>query len=514
MKIDLRKPGIKVLLRKNVGRTTVAGNAPLSHRYTGSGGVIDLTQYLGEHGSVRVTKSVRGGAGAFSIAFPDQIYAGIGDTLYALIEPMDSIEIYMAGNAFKYVGTGLPIMMRGFVSNVQRQRGMSADGKPTRMVLVSGQDYGKILQICQTFNLPFGPTVGVALSSFPFFARFGFSNTPMTVTDFLTTVLTKVVNPYLKAMRENPDGSINTQAPLTPLTLDCQNSGDKVSAFGVGGWNQGTMDALIHQFTDIGAWNECYIEDRTAGPYLVFRPNPYMDAATGAYIFNDVTAPTITQISDADVVTMSTERSDANVGNYYWVESPRFLYNYDSTARAVAYQSAQSAEAVAFDSAQSAEAGVIGGTVFVTTYGNCNPALYGLRKMEEQTQMAGGDELYNGMGLNGISLPKAKSAALDWVTARREALIFQNRDNVVFETGSIHLKGNENAKAGTYLQLTEGQGTPSQYYIDSVTHDYDPFGNYFTTAQFSRGTGFISRAQQSASQSSPYWAELVQEPGQ
>jgi hypothetical protein len=77
MKIDLRKPGIRVLLKKNVGRTTVAGNTPLSQRYAGSGGVIDLTQYLGEHGSVRVTKAVRGGAGAFSIAFPDQLFAGI-----------------------------------------------------------------------------------------------------------------------------------------------------------------------------------------------------------------------------------------------------------------------------------------------------------------------------------------------------------------------------------------------------------------------------------------------------
>lgn len=501
MYVDLRKPGIQILLKKNVGRTAVSGSVPISGRYAGTGGVQDITHFLSEHGSVRVTKSVRTGAGGFSIIFPDHIDRGILDTIYALIEPMDTIEIYMAGNAYEYVGAGLPIMMRGFVSKIQRQRGMSADGKPTRAVVVSGQDYGKILQILQTYNLPFGISVDAAVTNFPFFARYGFSNKPMTVESFLQVVLDKIVNPYLAIMRQNPDGSANTQSPLLPLSLDCQNQGDQVSPFGVGGWNQGTMESLIKQFTDVGAWNECYIEDRIDAPYLVFRPNPYMDASTGAYIFSDLsTAPAIIQIDDSHIVTMSQERSDENVGNYYWVESPRFLYNHGSVALAVAFQSGQ--------------AGGIN-TVVVDNYGNCNPALYGTRKLEEMTQMAGGPELYNGMGLNGVALPKAKSAALDWITARREALIALNKDNVVFEIGSMRVKGNELIRAGTYVELSEGSSSAnaaslvSQYYIGDVTHDYQPFGNYFTTGQFSRGTGFIERAQRAASQFSPYYAEQV-----
>ena len=504
MQIDLRKPGIQILLKKNVGRTAVAGTAAVSDRYAGTGSVQDITHFLGEHGSVRVKKSVRGGAGAFSIIFPDHIDRGILDSVYALIEPMDTIEIYMAGDAYQYVGAGLPVMMRGFVSRIQRQRGMSADGKPARSVVVSGQDYGKILQILQTYNLPFGLSVDAAVTNFPLFARYGFSNTPMTVKEFLQTVLDKIVNPYLAVMRENPDGSANTQSPLLPLTLDCQNSGDQVSPFGVGGWNQGTMENLIRQFTDIGAWNECFIEDRTDGPYLVYRPNPYMDASTGAFIFNDVAAPAIIQIDDSHVVTMSQERSDENIGNYYWVESPRFLYNHGSVASAMAFQSSQ-------------QGGI--DTVVVSNYGNCNPKLYGTRKLEEQTQMAGGPELYNGMGLNGIALPQAKSASLDWITARREALIAMNKDNVVFEIGSMRVKGNELIRAGTYVQLSEGVNSAnasslvSQYYGEDVTHDYQPFGNYFTTVQFTRGTGFITRAQRAAAQFSPYYAEQVRSNG-
>jgi hypothetical protein len=259
------------------------------------------------------------------------------------------------------------------------------------------------------------------------------------------------------------------------------------------------MESLIRQFTDIGAWNECFIEDRTNGPYLLFRPNPYMDASTGAFIYGDVTPPAVIPITDADVVTMSQERSDENVANYYWVECPRFLYNHDSVALATAFQSGQS-----------------GGinTVVLSDYGNCNPNLYGWRKMQEQTQMAGGAELYNGMGLNGVALPQAKSATLDWITTQREALIAQNKDNIVFETGSMHLKGNELIMQGTYAQLTEGNTSSSapplvsQYYVTDVTHDYQPYGNYFTSVQFIRGTGFINRAQRTGSQFSPYFAEM------
>jgi hypothetical protein len=501
MEIELRKPGIQILLKKNVGRKTVAGSAPLSQRYAGSGGVVDLTQYLGEHGSVRVQKSVRGGAGAFSIAFPDNIDIGILDSLYALIEPMDTLEIYMAGNAYQYAGVGLPIMMRGFVSTIQRQRGMSPDGKPTRTVVVSGQDYGKILQILQIFNMPFSADVAAQVTNFPFFTRFGFSQRPQTVETFLQTVFNMIVNPYLALMRENADGSTNTQSPLLQISLDIQNDGDQVSPFGTGGWNTGTMESLIQQFTDIGAFCEFFIEDRVDGPWAVFRSNPFQDAATGAYIFDDLkTPPSFIPLVSADIVTMSSERSDANVANYFWVESPRFLYNHDSTARAVSFQSAQQ-----------------GGpqTVYMTGYGNNNPNLYGIRKLEETTQIAGGSELYNGMGLNGLALPTSASVGIDWVTKRREQLIAQNLDNVVFETGSMHIKGNELVKAGTYAQLTEGiqladaPNMVSQYYVDSVTHDYEPYGNYFTTAQFSRGTGFIVRSQRSQSQNSPYWAEIT-----
>jgi hypothetical protein len=99
MQLDLRKPGIQILLKKNVGRTAVAGSSPLSNRYAGANGVQDIAAFLGEHDSVRVKKSVRSFTGGFSIIFPDQVDRMILDSIYALIEPIDTIEVYMAGDA-------------------------------------------------------------------------------------------------------------------------------------------------------------------------------------------------------------------------------------------------------------------------------------------------------------------------------------------------------------------------------------------------------------------------------
>lgn len=39
MYVDLRKPGIQILLKKNVGRTAVSSSVPISGRYAGAGGV-------------------------------------------------------------------------------------------------------------------------------------------------------------------------------------------------------------------------------------------------------------------------------------------------------------------------------------------------------------------------------------------------------------------------------------------------------------------------------------------
>lgn len=520
MHIDLRIPGILLKLKKNVGRKNTFGNAPQSAQYSqanytqknGNGtqtNIVDLTPWLGEHGAVKVTNSVRSGAGIFTFTLADKIVESVWDSIYTIIEPMDSIEISMAGNAYKYpTPNDMPIMMRGFVSKVSRHEGMGADGKPHRSVTVSGHNYGKLLQMLQVYNLPADPgtSSSAAVTSFPFFTKFGFNAQLMTATGFLQTVFSKLVNPYIASMSENPDGTPNQSSPLIAMGLDLQTNGEQVSLDGVGTWDQGTIHSLISKYCDIGTWREFFVEDRIEGPYAVYRPKPYVDAsqavAAGVFIMNGVTAPTITTISKKSVVSMTSERSDDNVANYFWVTAPRYSETDGNLAQETSYLSAQSAN---------------NNTVYVTDYGNVNPLLYGTRKMEAETQMAGSDEVLNGNGLNNPpggnpnapSYTQSQTSQLGWINSMRTAMIDLNRDNVVFESGEMSLKGNENILAGTYVQVMDGGLAPS-YYAHTVSHEYEAYGNYFTQVEFERGTGFIDRTSISQANISPYWAEMVQ----
>lgn len=513
MLIDLRKPAVRIWLHKNIGRATLSGSGPVSSRYAGQQRDVDLTPFLGEGSAVRVTKSVHEPAGGFSISVADRIDPDVLDTLYSVIEPMDLIEIRVSATGVptqvdaggmeigtEGSGDGVqsfplnpgetwpPVMMRGFVSNVQRMEGMAADGRPSRQVVISGQDYGKLLQINQVFFLPNAPDAANLSTPFPFFAKFGNFDNVMDAGVFTQALFDRVVNPYVSAM-----GAIS-QSPIYQFKTDIRVSGSIVSPFGTGGWLGGTIFDLIRSYGDIGAWNEFFIEDRFDGPWAVYRPNPFMDALTHDFIMPTEGTVDVIDIDRRDVISMTAARSDANVANYFWVPSPRFNLVYDSDAKAMAFQSAQVQEAAPF---------------YVTDYGNVSPVLYGSRKMEEPTNQGGPEETNNGNGTKADEQrAKNQGSALDWMNLRRQQLYEQNKDNVILESGSMRVKGNEAIRAGTYVRLAHGN-LRSFYYVVSVTHDFTPFGNYFTEFQFERGTGFIDRVQRS---DGSYWDELVTQP--
>jgi hypothetical protein len=52
MTVQIFSPQISVILRKNIGRATVAGTIAASQRFQGTARTLDLTPYLGETGSV------------------------------------------------------------------------------------------------------------------------------------------------------------------------------------------------------------------------------------------------------------------------------------------------------------------------------------------------------------------------------------------------------------------------------------------------------------------------------
>lgn len=498
MQFKLRNPGLEVTLKKNVGRTTLDGIIPVSNRFSAQSQTVDLTVYMGEGNGVRVSKSVREPAGSFSITLTDSDPYNTGDSLYGIIEPMDTIEIRMTADAYKRQSSNgpsapPPMMMRGFVSRVQIKETMGADGRPQRNIVVSGQDYGKILQILQVFYMPGAPNDANFMTSFPFFSTFGIGNNIQPANEFYQQVFDKVVTPYIAQLRQTQDGTPGA-SPVTPILTDIIVKGGQVSPFGTGGWRSGNMYNLLVENGDIGAWNEFFIEDREDAPYAVYRPNPFFaaDGITKLFEFPDGKFPVITPITRADVVEITAERSDGNIANYFWVDSPRFNLNYVDTARALAFQSSTG-----------------GQKPYVTDYGNVNPQLYGPRKMLEQTSQGGLLEADNGNGTpNGAPRDSSQGDAIGWITQRRADLYAQNKDNVVFETGTMRLAGNEAIRAGTYVEYEHGNMN-SKYYAVAVEHDYQPFGSYFTTVQFERGTNFIDRTQRNAGRDSPYLAEMV-----
>ena len=152
-------PEFRVTLYKTMARRMVTGGdgrkVPASERYSGGSRVIDLTPFFGEGSSLETSKSVRQPTGLWSMTVVDQMEAEKMDSLYGLIEPMDVIEIRMRHRPDP-AATGMapPVVMRGFVSSVNRDMSMGADGRPTRAVTITGADYGKVLEMIQIRYLP------------------------------------------------------------------------------------------------------------------------------------------------------------------------------------------------------------------------------------------------------------------------------------------------------------------------------------------------------------------------
>lgn len=494
------EPEVKVTLFKTIQRKEAGEGVPVSERFTGIGKRVDLSPYIGEGATISTRKSVREPAGAFSLQLldkpfigyldvppdqlPSEVDARSAESIYGIIEPMDIIEVRMRHGGEAVQGKP-PVIMRGFVSSVGRSEAMGGDGRPVRTVRVQGQDYGKLWQMLQIMYLP-GYIVGQdTISAFKLFEKFGVGfKIAQPGTEFVSEVLLKVINPYLELLMPPDSPAVKT------LSLD----EDQLRAHGTtsltGPQNfEGTFYDLFRTYLDVGTWNELFLEDREDGVFLVYRPNPYKNA-NGNMIVEDAATPETVEVSGEDIVSINVARTDGNVANYFWVRSPRF----ESTQEVYRRQ-----YTVTGDQKK---------TVLLGDYPNCKQDLYGIRAMFVDTQM-GGDEISNfGTGLPESDLKKQQTDQVSWIDYKRNLLVEFNKDNVIFESGEMRLRGNEQLRAGAYARLTRGQFF-AEYYAFEVAHDWIWGQGYFTTLRVDRGTGFIERAKRGGGQDSPYYAELM-----
>lgn len=487
-------PRISVRLFKTIQRGTIAGGQPVSARYAGKDPYIDLTEFLGEGSAVRTSKSVKEPAGSFSITFADKAetdYWGMLESVYGLVEPMDVVEIRMwGGMGPSQLGLDLPIVMRGFVSDVARSQTMGSNGQPMRTVTVTGQDYGKLWQVYQIVYLPFYTSGQPLLTNFELFEMFGVGavNT-MKAGEFVSTMVDKVINPFVAGFM--PD----TLAGAVPRDLDTVSSisvNHGVVNMGQQQW-QGSIYDILRQHSDVGIWNELYTEDREDGVHVVYRPIPAMELGTETLIMDDAQAPVYCRVTDGLIESVSYSRTDGGVANFYWVNSQ--LSNMVSDiARKYWGLSADDQ------------------TINIKDYPNSAAKYYGVRPMYAETNL-GEDGVENlGSGQRQDAQDQRDDKMMDWVGKRRQQMLRMNRDNVVLERGVARVKGGvmrpagyELMKPGDYAMFQTGN-IQWRAYVTQIEHEFTPYQGYTQTLSFERGEGFAVRSQMNGS---PYLSELA-----
>lgn len=492
-------PRLTVHLYKTISRKTVDGQSVVSARYEGKDEFIDITPFLGDASSVRTTKSVRDPAGGFAITVSDQPQqTGLSlESLSGLVEPMDLVEIRM-WSGIGAMPLKLPIIMRGFVSDIQRSQGVDEAGRPQRSVTITGQDYGKIWQTFQVIYLPSYAERKALLTNFNLWDLFGIeAKNTLTSGEFVRQMIEKVINPHLNGFMPK-----NTPMPRKIST------GDSISVkHGVVNSSyqntEGSIYDILKFHGDVGVWNELYTEDREDGVHVVYRAIPalHLTAPKGKdrKIQDDAPEPVYVEILDERINSMATGRGDANVANFYWVGNARFDL-IDEMQRKLASIPAGDSK------------------VSLKEYPNTAVKYYGVRLMRAETQQ-GDDAIVNlttGQTKDEQDNRSTKQEA--WIDKRRRLMMEMNKDNVVFERGTARVKGGpmrkdglEAMKAGDYALFKMGRMTYEAYVV-SVDHEFIPFQRYTTTLNFERGTGFVERAR-TLETMSPWLAEQARRGG-
>lgn len=464
MAVKTFTPRCKILLSKNIeyGPDVSARKSSTTE--------IDITPFLGDAGEVTVAKSIYSPMGSFVIQVPDKPMPLIdvpgdlagrhgGDTLYGLIEPMDYVEIRMA--RFPTAGGDLPIVMRGFVREVMRSEVMGPGGRPRRVVVVSGNDFGLLFSNYQITSLE-GLIKGDAmmLSYYQMAQRLGLHLDTVPISEFYQRIVDDIINPYLAKIAAAPLGDIKVDSSVTAfgMYLNAVDPMDKSI------WNLMLREADTH-------FNELFIEDRDDGVYLVYRPVPWRDLK-GAYIpqrGQKVETGVIEQ-HIRDVISLTASRDDFEVANQYFVK-PTIGALFDYTQLLQTMHS---------------------GEVIVDDHRNCDPLLYGARRNEisiRQVPLA-----YESPNTDKPEAVHQRNETnmVEFAKERLKTFKELNWDNAVFEHGTIAFRGDETVKPGNYIRLTRGQLRP-EYYAYAVTHRFAPFRQFVTVAQFVRGTGYVER---------------------
>lgn len=177
-------------------------------------------------------------------------------------------------------------------------------------------------------------------------------------------------------------------------------------------------------------------------------------------------------ILDEDILSQQTRRDDSHVANYFWVKLCSYGMMTNQMETMLAAQGNFNEFAI-FD------------------YKNANMNTYGIRKMEVDTRLMPSEYRHTDSPKED-KIPDIKTTLEGWIKYCRKLLKDLNKDNVLFESGSLQLRGNEAIKAGTYLAMERSGVILGELYAHTVNHQFRLFQSYLITVQYDRGTVFAS----------------------
>lgn len=513
--ITVRKPSISITLHKLFRRDASADGGATLSRYADQNRDVDLTPFLGEGGEVVTQKSVNQPAGTFSIAFPDKLdpnaadllrgilatrkYQAGSDSLYGLIEPMDIIDIRMAANASNYAGGSPKLVMRGFVSAIRRTHAMDANGAPQRKIIVTGQNSGRWLSQYQLGYMKLYPWLVTMIGPFAFLRQLGATNdASIPVTDFVARLIGQVINKNIQDVAS----TFGDVSPfLNALDIDFQGAETILDQYRIGGntiagFASGSAWDLLVRVCDVGPWNEAWVDDRepSAGvvePFLTVRPTPFYNTA-GAAVHPDcegVVKALLARafvIGDRDIISMDVARSEANVINYFWVDAPSMIYQDAGLLRTQSYFSDPK-------------------KIIDQNYLNNSHLLFGLRRTTATSA-----QCLNFQGRKAADFDARSAEQVSLFERKRDFIRLANRDNALFESGTMTIVGNEQINPGVILSIARGQDPKmaALYYIGQVEQRFAAQDRFVTTLQLSRGLGWVDRITVGDGSRTPYVREL------
>ena len=433
---------------------------------------IDLTRYMTENDSVKTVKSMNQPGGGFTITFADQLASEVQDTIYALIEPMDLIEFRASRHPENFAGQDLPLIMRAYVSSIQRDESIGDDGTPQRQIVVRGIDSGKIWQMNQVLFMYEQAVAKSFLLPLQLLAENGLDGGTLPVGDYMQ----KLVD-YMNTKVEQLAAYGNQLIPKFVLKSTVMQGRAWIQSVGT---KQGPIWTYAEAFAD-RPWNELFLLDEEDGPVLYFRPAAFKDLE-GNYVIDGAVDPGSFDIAAVEILSMSVFRSDARVANFYWVEPDNGLLGSNGGVTATTIVNALPLDA---------------------NYPNDSATLYGERIMQATTQLQPNELTISPAMLPAALRAEANGQWVSWYTLRSEQLKAMNRDNSVLEEGSATVNGREDIIMGQYVRFTRGT-VVSEAYVTQVAHVFSPLRSWVSQLSLARGTGFYSR---SRATDVPFFAE-------